>query len=188
MKTKKIINVIPGTNYNIHPKVMRSCRFEDGVFIYNDGEGDDYFSCDLPLCNNGDQIWIGDVCEVTFDDITVDIVGMELQLDVHSYWIIIFKYDDGQMHKVPGLFHSKYIFEYATTKASETLSLSHVLKAIIAIQIQGKIPCDCPTLNESNGANATSIFSLSDITDIMNLVFDSPIASNSLSKAFGCFS
>ena len=89
---------------------------------------------------------------------------------------------------MPGLFHSKYISEYATTKASETLSLSHVLKAIIAIQIQGKIPCDCPTLNESNGANATSIFSLSDITDIMNLVFDSPIASNSLSKAFGCFS
>ena len=57
-----------------------------------------------------------------------------------------------------GLFHSKYIFEYATTKASETLSLSHVLKAMIAIQIKGKVSCDCPRLNESNGANATSIF------------------------------
>lgn len=60
--------------------------------------------------------------------------------------------------RLAGLFHSKYIFEYATTKASETLSLSHVLKAMIAIQIKGKVSCDCPRLNESNGANATSIF------------------------------
>jgi len=98
MKTKKIINVIPGTNYNIPPKLMRNCVFEDGVYIFNDGEGDDYFSCDLPLCNNGDQIAIGDICETTFNDINVDIVDLVFCNDVRSYFMITFQFDDGTRH------------------------------------------------------------------------------------------
>lgn len=100
MTMKKIINTIPGTDYGINPRLRKYCRFEDGVFIFNDGEGDDYFSCDLPLCRNGDRIAIGDICEASFDDITVDIVGMELQLDVRSYYMIIFEDEDGTTHKV----------------------------------------------------------------------------------------
>jgi hypothetical protein len=54
--------------------------------------------------------------------------------------------------------HSKQAFEYVEIKTSSTLSLSHVLKALIAIQIEGKIACDCPTLNDPSRANARSIF------------------------------
>ena len=86
-----------------------------------------------------------------------------------------------------GLFHSKYIFEYVTTKTSETLSLSHVLEAMSAIQIKGKVSCDRPTLNESNGANTTSIFSLSDITDIMDESFPLPNSLEFFEQGVGLF-
>lgn len=42
--------------FGINNRVGRYCRFEDGVWIHNDGKGDTYFSCEVPLCRNGDRL------------------------------------------------------------------------------------------------------------------------------------
>ncbi len=40
-----------------------------------------------------------------------------------------------------GLFHSKQVFECVKTKPSTSLGLSHILKAVIAIQVESKVSC-----------------------------------------------
>lgn len=83
-------------DFDIVERIGRNCRFEDGVFIYNDGEGDDYFSCNLPLCRNGDRIQVGNLYEVTYDFGYVRVIKMDLQPSVHQPWIITWLDTDGE--------------------------------------------------------------------------------------------
>jgi len=54
-------------------------------------------------------------------------------------------------HKNAGLFHSEQDFECVKIKASTSLRLSHVIKTVISVQIEGKIAGNCPNLHSFVG-------------------------------------
>ncbi|WP_293134828.1 hypothetical protein [Microcoleus sp. bin38.metabat.b11b12b14.051] len=71
-------------DFDIVERIGKHCQFEDGVFVFNDGEGDSYFNCELPLCENGDRIEIGGLYEVNHSDEYVEILDMKLDCNFHK--------------------------------------------------------------------------------------------------------
>jgi len=75
------------SDFDIVEKIGRHCHFDDGVFAHNDGEGDSYFQCELPRCDNGDLIAIGDLYEVEGD--CVRVVAMSLCANFYCRFDVI---------------------------------------------------------------------------------------------------
>jgi hypothetical protein len=73
----------------------------------------------------------------------VGIEGEEAYIEVASY----------RSYSNPGLFHSEQDFECVKIKASTSLGLSHVIKTVISVQIEGKIAGDCPNLHSFVGCD-----------------------------------
>ncbi|MEG4248732.1 hypothetical protein [Microcoleus sp. Pol10D4] len=77
--------------FGINDRIGRDCRFEDGVWIHNDGEGDSYFSCEIPLCRNGDRIELHGLYTTTYGDDYSKIQEMKLSsgpcMIFHFVWI-----------------------------------------------------------------------------------------------------
>ncbi len=94
--------IIPTTNrprpadFDIVEKIGRNCYFQDGVFIHSDSEGDSYLSCELPLCQNGDRIEVGNLYKVTYDFGYVTVVQMKLEPGIRHYWMITGLDTEGQ--------------------------------------------------------------------------------------------
>lgn len=78
--------------FGINDRVGRNCRFEDGVWIHNDGEGDSYFSCELPLCRNGDRLEVQGIYTTTYGDNYSTI--REMKLSSGPYMIFEYMWDD----------------------------------------------------------------------------------------------
>ncbi len=76
---KKIIAIVNRprpADFDIVERIGRHCKWDDGVFVYNDGEGEMYFYCELPLCQNGDRIEVGGLYETC--DGMVEVISMTL--------------------------------------------------------------------------------------------------------------
>lgn len=50
------VNRLKSGNFGISDTIGRHCKWRDGVFIYNNSDGEMYFQCELPLCQNGDAL------------------------------------------------------------------------------------------------------------------------------------
>ena len=62
--------------------------------------------------------------------------------------------------------------------AASALSLSHIGESKAAVEVEGKVPGKSHMLYQRRGANPTFILPLGYISNIVNLVFDPPIATN----------
>lgn len=80
--------------FGISEKTFRHCRWQGddkgvGVYVHNDGEGDSFLACELPLCQNGDVIQEGSIYVSSYDgDGYVKVKSMELVSGIHSWWRI----------------------------------------------------------------------------------------------------
>ena len=70
------------SDFGIVEKVGKHCYFDDGVFVYNSGEGHCYFECELPLCRNGDRIEVGSLYNTS--DGVVKVISMKLSNGVNQ--------------------------------------------------------------------------------------------------------
>ena len=75
------------SDFGISEKISRHCYFDDGVFVYNNGEGNSYFQCELLLCENGDHIEIGSLYNTCYG--IVNVGSMQLRSGV----IQVFDYE-----------------------------------------------------------------------------------------------
>ena len=77
---KKVITTINKprpSDFDIVEKIGKHCHFDGGVFVYDNGEGNSFFLCELPLCRNGDRIEVGSLYDTC--DGVVKVVSMQLR-------------------------------------------------------------------------------------------------------------
>jgi len=67
-------------DFGIVERIGRYCKWDDGVFVYDDGEGEMYFYCEVPLCENGDRIEVGGLYDTCYG--MVQVISMNLSNDV----------------------------------------------------------------------------------------------------------
>lgn len=86
--------------FGISEKLLRYCYLEgegnSKVIVHDDGEGDSFFTCELPLCSNRDLIEVGSIYSCSYDrDGYIKVIDMELLQQVHSVWNITWVDTDG---------------------------------------------------------------------------------------------
>ncbi|MEG5043569.1 hypothetical protein [Microcoleus sp. B4-C1] len=79
-------------DFGINDRIGRHCRFEDRVWIHNDGEGDSYFCCEIPLCRNGDRLEFQGLYITTYGDDYSKII--EMKLTSGPYMVFEFTWED----------------------------------------------------------------------------------------------
>lgn len=91
--------VAKAKEFGISEKLLRHCYWEgegkSKVIVHDDGEGDSFFTCELPLCRNRDPIEIGSIYNCSYDDGYIKVIGMQLLQRVHSVWFITWVDTDG---------------------------------------------------------------------------------------------
>lgn len=106
-KVIETVNQLHPSDFGISDRIAQHCYFDDGVFVYDSGEGHSYFQCELPLCENGDRIEVGSLYNTCYG--IVNVGAMELKSGV----IQVFDYevldDDGDIMELLG-YEFKSIF------------------------------------------------------------------------------
>ncbi|MEG3899027.1 hypothetical protein QT989_25665 [Microcoleus sp. SVA1_B6] len=83
--------------FGINDRVGRYCRFEEGVWVHNDGEGDTYFSCEIPLCRNGDRLEFQGFYTTTYGDNYSRIEEMKLSSGPYMVFEFMWEDEDGNI-------------------------------------------------------------------------------------------
>lgn len=94
IKLKDILTRPHYSRFGIADKVGVNCRFDDGVWIYNTGEGHSFFRCEIPLCRNGDRIELGSYYITSTDDYS-KVIEMELSSGPNMTYEMTWQDGDG---------------------------------------------------------------------------------------------
>ncbi|MEG3933757.1 MULTISPECIES: hypothetical protein [unclassified Microcoleus] len=87
------IDRLQSANFGISDTIGRHCKWRDGVFIYKNSDGEMYFQCELPLCQNGDRIEIGSLYNTSVG--IVQVLAMNLTSHVNQAFIYIVLDENG---------------------------------------------------------------------------------------------
>ena len=89
---------LQSANFGIGDRIARHCKWRDGVFVYKNSNGEMYFNCELPLCQNGDPIEIGSLYN-TFIGI-VQVLTMNLTSHVNQTFTHIVLDENGDSTEI----------------------------------------------------------------------------------------
>ncbi|MEG4396591.1 hypothetical protein [Microcoleus sp. BROC3] len=85
-------------NFGISDTIGRHCKWRDGVFIYKNSDGEMYFQCELPLCQNGDRIQVGSLYNTSIG--IVQVVTMNLTSHVNQTFTYIVLDENGDSTEI----------------------------------------------------------------------------------------
>ncbi|MEG4350188.1 hypothetical protein QUA74_10650 [Microcoleus sp. LAD1_D3] len=88
---------LKSANFGISDRIGRHCKWRDGVFIYKNSDGEMYFQCELPLCQNGDRIQLSSLYNTNRG--IVQVLAMNLTSHVNQDFIYIVLDETGERTK-----------------------------------------------------------------------------------------